>query len=147
MALVRWDPFRDLVSIQERMNRLFDDTLSRHGSEESFFTTWAPPVDIVEKEKEIVLYAELPGLNKEDIKLEIKDNILTLSGERKMEKEVNEENYHRVERAYGRFARSFTLPYNIKSGAVNANYKNGVLTVVLPKADESKSKQISIREK
>ena len=149
MALIRWDPFRDLLSIQERMNRLFDDTLarSRNLEEGTALTAWAPPVDIIEKEKEITLTAELPGMKKDDIKVEVKEGVLTLSGERTMEKEVKEENYHRNERTYGRFQRSFTLPSNIKQEGMKASYEDGLLSISLPKEEEKKAKQISIEIK
>lgn len=149
MALIRWDPFRDLLSIQERMNRLFDDSIARRRGMEgtSTFAAWSPAVDIVEKENEIELIAELPGIKQEDIKLEVKENVLTIFGERKLKKDVKEENFHRIERSYGKFQRSFSMPGSIKQDEVKATYKDGLLTVILPKVEYSKTKQIDIGDK
>jgi HSP20 family protein len=110
-------------------------------------TAWAPPVDIFETEDKVVLKAELPGLRKEDIEIQVRDNTLTLKGEKKFEKEVKEESYHRVERAYGSFQRSFTLPSTIKQDAIEASFKDGILEISLPKAEEAKPKQIKIQVK
>ncbi len=147
MAIMRWDPFRDLVSIQERMNRLFDQTLARtRGEEEEGIatSTWMPSVDIYETADRVVLKAELPGLTREDIDINVRNNTLTLRGERKFEKEVKEENYLRIERAYGSFQRSFTLPATIQQDKIKAVFKDGVLEVSLPKAEEARPKQIKI---
>jgi len=146
MAIMRWDPFRDLVSIQERMNRLFDQTLARtRGEEEGIATsTWMPSVDIYETPDRVVLKAELPGLTREDIDINVRNHTLTLRGERKFEKEVREENYLRIERAYGSFQRSFTLPTTIQQDKIKAIFKDGVLEVSLPKAEEARPKQIKI---
>lgn len=147
MALVRWDPLKDLISLQERMNRLFDEALTRttKGDEETLSRgIWSPAVDIYETEDDIVLKAELPGISKDDVTVEVKDNILVLKGERKFEKDVKEENYHRMERAYGAFQRSFTLPNIVEKDKVKARYKDGVLEITLPKASESKPKQIKV---
>ncbi len=149
MALVRWDPFRDLVTLKERMDRLFEDTFARSRSiEESLAPgSWSPPVDIYETDENIVLKAELPGIERKDITLEVKENILTLKGDRKFEKEVKQENYHRVERSYGSFQRSFSLPSNIKRDRVEAEFKDGILEVTLPKAEVAKPKQIKVEVK
>ncbi|RMG59702.1 MAG: Hsp20/alpha crystallin family protein [Deltaproteobacteria bacterium] len=147
MAIVRWfDPFRDLALIQDRMNRLFEDTFARIRSREDFLSrgVWSPAVDIYETDESVVVKAELPGVNKDDISIEVKDGVLTLKGERKFEKEVKEENYHLMEREYGSFQRSFTLPATIDQDKVTANYKDGVLEVILPKKEEAKPKQIKI---
>ncbi len=147
MALVRWDPLKDLISLQERMNRLFDEALTRttKGDEEALSRgIWSPAVDIYETEDDIVLKAELPGINKDDVTVEVKDNILILKGERRFEKDIKEENYHRMERAYGAFQRSFTLPNIVEKDKVKARYKDGVLEITLPKASESKPKQIKV---
>jgi HSP20 family protein len=147
MAILRWDPFRDLVSIQERMNRLFDQTLARtRGEEEEGIatSTWMPSVDIYETPDQVVLKAELPGLTREDIDINVRNNTLTLRGERKFEREVKEENYLRIERAYGSFQRSFTLPATIQQDKIKAVFKDGVLEVSLPKAEEARPKQIKI---
>jgi len=147
MAILRWDPFRDLVSIQERMNRLFDQTLARtRGEEEEGIatSTWMPSVDIYETPDRVVLKAELPGLTREDIDINVRNNTLTLRGERKFEKEVKEENYLRIERAYGSFQRSFTLPATIQQDKIKAVFTDGVLEVSLPKAEEARPKQVKI---
>lgn len=149
MALMRWDPLKDILSLQERMNRLFDDMLVRTKKEEETFFRgmWSPAVDIYETEDEIVLKAELPGVNKDDVSVEVTDNLLILKGERRAEKEIKEENYHRRERVYGAFQRSFTLPNIVDKEKVRARYKDGVLEITLPKASEAKPKQIKVEVK
>jgi len=146
MGIVRWDPFQDLISLQERMNRLFEQTLDRsRGEREGMVAaTWAPAVDIYETPDSIVLQAELPGLSKEDIDIQVRDNVLTLKGERRSEKEVKEGNYLRVERAYGGFQRAFTLPAAVQADKIRAVFKDGVLDVSIPKVEEAKPKQIKI---
>lgn len=145
MAVVKWDPFRDLLSIQDRMNRLFEQTLSRSRSEEGIAaSTWTPAVDIYETPETIVLKAELPGLSREDIEIQIRDNALTLKGERRFAKDVQQENYLRIERAYGAFQRSFTLPATIHQDKIRAVFRDGVLELTLPKAEDSKPKRISV---
>ena len=134
MAIVRWEPFRDLVTTQDRFNRLFNDTLARaFGNEEPSSRAWMPPVDIYETDDQLVLKAELPGINPNDVEVRVEDNTLYLKGERKFEKEVKEENLHRVERSYGSFSRTFALPGSIDADKVQAEYKDGVLTLTMPK--------------
>lgn len=150
MAIVRWwDPLRDLSSIQEKMNQLFEDTLSRtRGREEGLSAgMWTPAVDIYETGESVVVKAELPGLAKEQVGIEVKDGVLTLKGERKVEKDVKEENYHRVERAYGTFQRSFSLPATVEQEKIRATLKDGVLEVTLPKKEQAKPKQITVSVK
>jgi HSP20 family protein len=150
MAIVRWwDPLRDLSSIQEKMNQLFEDTLSRtRGREEGLGTgMWTPAVDIFETAESVVVKAELPGLTREQVGIEVKDGVLTLKGERKVEKEVKEENYHRIERAYGTFQRSFSLPASVDQEKISATLKDGVLEVTLPKKEQAKPKQITVSVK
>jgi HSP20 family protein len=148
MAIVRWEPFRDLVSLQDRMNRLFDSSYRGVGAagEEDWALggSWAPAVDIFEHEGNIVLKAELPGVDPKDVDVRVENNVLTLRGERKFDSEVKRESYHRVERSYGTFARSFTLPAVVDTGNIKAEFKEGVLRVTLPKREEAKPKQISI---
>ncbi len=146
MAMVKWDPFRDLVSIQDRMNKLFEQTLSRssRSDEAAAATTWTPPVDIYETPETIVIKAELPGVAREDVDIQIQDNALVLRGERRFAKEVKEESYLRIERAYGPFHRSFTLPATVQQDKVRAVLRDGVLELELPKADSAKSKRITI---
>ncbi|MBM2828268.1 MAG: Heat shock protein Hsp20 [Actinobacteria bacterium] len=147
MAIVRWwDPLRDLSSIQEKMNQLFEDTFSRtRGRDEALGKgMWTPAVDIFETEEAVVVKAEIPGVERDQIAVGIKDGILTLHGERKFEKEVKEENYHRIERAYGTFHRSFSLPSSVEQDKISAKFKEGVLEVTLPKKERAKPKQIKV---
>jgi HSP20 family protein len=147
MAIIRWEPFRDLVSLQERMNRIFDDAFrGARGGEEDWALggSWAPAVDIYEQGHDIVLKAELPGVDPKDVDVRVENNVLTRRGERKLDNEVKRENYHRVERSYGAFTRSFTMPNMVDTEKIKAEYKDGVLRVSLPKKDEAKPKQISI---
>ena len=148
MAIVRWEPFRDLVSLQGRMNRLFDESfrgIGRGGAEEDWAQgAWSPAVDIYEQDGNIVLKAELPGIDPKDVDVRVENNTLTLRGERKHDQEVKRENYHRVERTYGSFTRSFTLPNVVDTNNIKAEYRDGVLRMTLPKREEAKPKQISI---
>ncbi|HEY5764931.1 MAG TPA: Hsp20/alpha crystallin family protein [Candidatus Deferrimicrobiaceae bacterium] len=147
MAIVRWlDPFRDLTSIQERMNQIFEDALARtRGRDEGLRTgMWTPAVDIYEKNDTVVVKAELPGVERDQISVEVKDGILTLRGERKFERDVKEESYHRVERSYGTFLRSFSLPVSVDQDQVKATFRDGVLEVELPKKEQAKPKQIQV---
>jgi HSP20 family protein len=144
-TLTRWDPLNTLTTFQDEMTRLFDDNFyTRARRQPSAITAWAPAVDIFETGHELVLKADLPDLDEKDIDVRVENNMITVSGERKFEKELKEENYLRVERSYGSFSRSFSLPNTVKMDAVLAEYKNGVLTVHLPKREESKPKQIKI---
>lgn len=146
MALIRWDPFREMSSLQERMNRLMSDFRTRTPwtEEEMAQGAWVPAVDIYETKDSIVLNVELPGVTKEEISLEVKDNTLTLRGEKKMEKDVKEESYHRMERTYGSFMRAFTLPSTVQQEKVKARFRDGILEVSIPKAEEAKPKQIKV---
>jgi HSP20 family protein len=142
-SVIRWEPFRNVNSLQEQFSRLFDTSFPGRSSE-SDLTTWAPAVDIQETENELVLKADLPGIEDKDIDVRIENNTLTIRGERKFEKQVNEDNYLRVERSYGSFSRSFSLPNTINTEAIHAEYKNGVLTVQMLKRAESKPKQVKV---
>jgi HSP20 family protein len=146
MALMPWSPARDLLSIRDEMNRLFNDFLGRTGDQEGGWSTgaWAPPVDIRETDEAIILKAELPGFSKDDVHIELHNNRLTLRGERKHEAEVKEEQYHRRERAYGSFQRTFLLPATIDQEQVTASFKNGILELRLPKSETARPKQIAI---
>jgi len=145
MTITRFDPLRDVAALHDRVNRIFadayrrdDDLMSRGG--------WVPPVDIYESgQHELVLKAEIPGLQKEDIALRVENNTLTISGEKKLEKDIRDEQYHRVERLYGTFTRSFTLPATVDTNAIAADYKNGILSVRLPVREEAKPKQIQVQ--
>ena len=142
-AITRWDPFHNLSTLQEQVNRLFEGSLPSR-SDQSALTTWAPAVDIYETENELVLKADLPDVNEKDLDIRIESNILTIKGERKFEEKVKEDNYLRVERTYGSFSRSFSLPSTVDNGSIKAEYKNGVLTVELPKRAESKPRSVKI---
>jgi HSP20 family protein len=147
MAITRWDPWREFGSLQEKINRMFDDTLrgALPGEREELERgMWAPAVDIHETNDSYVVKADLPGVNKEDIHLDLKDNTLVLRGEKRFEEKASRDSYIRVERAYGTFVRSFTLPRNVDAEKIQAKYKDGVLELVLPKREEAKPKQISI---
>jgi len=145
MAIVRWEPFRDLVTTQDQFNRLFNDTFARFFDEGSPATrTWAPAVDIYETDQNVVLKAELPGVDPKDVEIRVEDGTLWLKGERKFESEVKKEGYHRFERTYGTFARAFPLPSSVNSEKAKAEYSNGVLTLTLPKREEAKPKTIKI---
>ena len=146
MSIIRWEPFRDLVSTHDHFNQLFNETFARAfgNQQEVSPRAWVPPVDIGETEDSLVLKAELPGIKPDDVEIRVEDNTLYLKGERKFEKEVKEENLHRVERSYGTFSRSFALPSSIDSDKVKAEYQNGVLTLTMPKSEEGKPKTIKI---
>jgi len=146
MAITKWDPFRDLMILRDRMNRLFEDIVSSPRTEDSEIiqSTWSPAVDIYETENELVLTAELPGVDEKDVEIKIEDNTLTLKGERKFEKETREETYHRIERAYGSFYRSFSLPNYIDQDKISAEYENGLLKVHMPKKPEVKPRKVKI---
>jgi HSP20 family protein len=147
MSIVRYDPFRDLRSLQDEVNRLFSTNLSRAFGEEGIARgAWNPSVDIYENKDQIVLEAELPGMKREDFDLSIENNVITLRGERRFEKKDESDNYHRVERAYGSFTRSFTLPQTVQAESVTAEYRNGVLRVVMPKREEVKARRIEIAD-
>ena len=145
MTVVRYDPFRDLRTLQEEVNRLFSTNLTRAFGDEGIGRgAWAPSVDIYENKDQIVLEAELPGMKQEDFDLSIENNVITLRGERKFEKTDETDNYHRVERSYGAFTRSFTLPQTVSAEGATAEYNNGVLRVTLPKREETKARRIQV---
>jgi HSP20 family protein len=143
-VLTRWDPFREFSTLQDRMNRLFHDSFG-DGREEALTTTaFAPPVDVYEDEHNVTLKIEVPGIEEKDIDVRVENNTLTVHGERKFEKDENEENYRRVERQYGNFIRTFTLPNTVDTENVSANYDKGVLKIKLAKKAEAKPKQIKV---
>src|SRR5262249_28349714 len=134
-------------TLQDRMNRLFDDAGRTWRTDEpAATTTWSPSVDIFETEADIVVKAELPGMDRKDITLHLENNVLTLKGERKFEKETKDENYHRIERSYGNFSRAFSIPATVDEEGIRADYKDGVLKISLPKKEQAKPKQIKIAE-
>jgi len=148
MAVTRWDPFRDLNILQERMNRAFEDAAGRRwkGDEPAPATSWSPAVDIYETDQEILVQAELPGIDRKDIALQVENNVLTLKGDRRFEKETNQENYHRIERSYGGFSRTFAIPAIVDEGGIRADFKDGILKIALPKKEQMKARQIKIGE-
>ncbi|HTP63875.1 MAG TPA: Hsp20/alpha crystallin family protein [Geobacteraceae bacterium] len=147
MAIVRYNPFRDLRAMQEQMNRLIDLAWNRESGEEIREGAWQPPVDIYEDGQSVIIKAELPDVDQKDIEVKIEDNTLILRGERKQDQTVKKENYHRIERYYGAFQRSFALPLTIDRDRVKATCDRGVLTITLPKREESKPKQINVEVK
>jgi HSP20 family protein len=148
MAIVRWNPTRDLMQMREEMDRLFGQFLRRGEGEEATWGQgmWAPPVDIYETDDAFMLKAELPGFTKDDVNIEVHENRLIIRGERKRETEAKEDQYHRLERAYGRFERAFWLPTTVDAEHIQASFKNGILEMRLPKSERAKPKQIPITE-
>jgi HSP20 family protein len=143
VSIVRWEPLRELNSLQHEMNRMFNtvfgDQPAGNGGRR-----WIPAMDLLETDEHFVLRADLPGLSQDDVKIELEDNTLTVAGERKSEHEERQEGYYRVERAFGTFSRSLTLPRGVKSDAITARFNNGVLEVRIPKPEEAKPRRISI---
>jgi HSP20 family protein len=145
MSVIRWTPFQDLAAVQDRMNQLFNEFHRRRDDDVMTRGAWVPPVDIFESETgELVMKAELPGMTREDIDVTVENQTLSIRGEKKFNREVKEEQYHRVERTYGAFSRSFSLPLTVDVAKVSAEYKDGVLTVTLPLREEAKPKQIKV---
>jgi HSP20 family protein len=146
MSLVRWAPFRELEDMQSRLNRLFDDAASPRIEREALsFAGWSPAVDVQETDQEYVIKADLPDVQKEDVKVALLDGTLTIEGERQQEKEENGRKFHKIEREYGRFLRRFSLPAEVDAGKVQAEFKNGVLNVHLPKSVTAKPKAIEVK--
>ncbi len=143
MVVTRWEPLKDLMALQERMNKLFDETFSR-GTEDVEAGAWLPAADIMEKEDEIILKMEIPEVDQKAIDIKVEGNVLTIKGERKLEVGTKREDYYRLERPYGRFSLSFSLPNAIEPGKVKANHRDGILRVILPKKEETKPKQIKV---
>jgi HSP20 family protein len=146
MNIVKWDPFRELEGIQARLNRVFADRPFRDfDGDETSFAEWAPAVDIHETDKEYVVKADLPDVKKEDVKVEFEDGVLTVEGERKMEKEEKNKKFHKIERGYGKFVRRFALPTEVDGSKVAAEFKEGVLNVHLPKSANTRPKAIEVK--
>jgi HSP20 family protein len=142
-TLSRWEPFRGATTLQEQVNRLFNDVFERNQHEASL-STWAPAVDIYETEHELVVKADIPEIDPKELDIRVENNVLTIRGERKFEKSVNEDNYLRVERSYGTFSRSFSLSNTVNAEGIKADYRDGVLKVNIPKREEAKPKQIKV---
>jgi HSP20 family protein len=145
MTITRFDPFREMAALQERVNRAFGDVSRRYDDDLTVRGNWTPSVDIYETDNHtLVLKAEFPDVSREDIDLRVENNTLTIQGSKKMDKEVKEQQYHRIERVYGNFTRTFTLPPTVDAGKIGAEFKNGVLTVTLPLRDDAKPRQIQV---
>lgn len=149
MALIKWDPFDEIISLQDKIERVFEDSLRAMGGikrrEEMAKPIWAPLVDIYETPDSVVVKAELPGIKPEEVDVQLSGDVLTIKGERKQEKEEKGKHFHRIERAYGSFQRSFTIGVPVKEKEIKATYKDGLLEITLPKAEEVKPKQIKIK--
>jgi len=141
MAIVRWDPFRELTALQSEVNRLFSRVGSGDVAERQ---SWTPSIDVIETDDSIKLKAELAGMDPKDISIEVQDNVLTVSGERRFQEEVKEDKYYRIERRYGSFSRSLALPQTLNENGIEAKYENGLLEVVVPKAEVAKPKKIAV---
>ncbi len=141
MAIIRWDPFREMTSMQDQFDRLLRGSLEGRRGQES----WLPAVDVFDTKDAVVLKAELAGMDPDDIEIEVEDNVLTIKGERKFEEKVDDERYYRVERRYGSFSRSIALPQGVKADDIQATYEDGVLEVRVPKAEEEKPKKIAVK--
>jgi HSP20 family protein len=145
MNIVKYDPFRELRNLQDDMTRLFTGVMPASlNREDMTHGAWAPSVDIYEDKDRLILEAELPGMNREDFEISVENNVITLHGERKFEKKTDGDNYHRVERSYGSFTRSFTLPQTVTADGATADFENGILRVSLPKREETKARKIEI---
>jgi HSP20 family protein len=147
MTLEKWEPFRDLMAMQDRMTRLIDETLSRMWKDEAVRGVWSPPVDIFEKGDEVVLKVDLPEVNQSEIDIRVEGNMLTIQGERRFIKSSSEENYIQIERPYGTFRRTFNLPRMIDQEGIKASYNDGVLRIVLPRKQEIQPQQIIVEPK
>jgi HSP20 family protein len=143
MVVTRWEPLKDLMALQERMNKLFDETFSR-GAQDVDAGAWSPLVDILEQRDAIIIKMEISEVDQKAIDIKVEGNALTIKGERQLEEGVKREDYLRLERPYGTFSRSFTLPTTVDLGKVQASHKDGILRVVLPKKEETKPKQIKV---
>ncbi len=143
-TLTRYSPLRELLTMNDRLNRVFDEAYG-HSAGNLDYGQWMPAVDLKEEENQFVLLADMPGMAKEDMDIHVENNVLTLQGERRFEQEAEKQSYHRVERAYGKFVRSFALPTRVQADAISASYKDGILEVMIPKAEESKPKKIAIK--
>ncbi len=160
MSIIRWKPLRDVTAwhpanditnefttVQREMDRMFDRFLRGGVVEDESVCSWLPPVDIFEKENEFLVHVELPGVDKNDVKINVANSVLTIKGEKKSVIESKEKNYHRMERCYGSFQRSFSLPTSVKADKIEASYNNGILEISLPKVEEAKPKEIEVKVK
>ena len=146
MAIIKWSPAREIASLQQGINRLFEDVFSQPGSYDSdTMGAWRPPVDIVDTQEAILIFVEIPGVDKNDVSIEVKDNVLSIRGERVVDSSIGNGSYYRSERVFGKFGRSFALPAMIRTDNITAGFKNGVLKIAIPKPEEEKPRQVSIK--
>ncbi len=143
-SLERWDPFKEFQSLADRFTSLFDEIFPFEWKEETVLSRWSPAIDIYETDEDIVVSAEVPGMDKKDIEVNVVNNVLTLKGEKKLDKEIKKENFHRIERCYGSFSRTFTLPDYVETDNIKASFKNGLLEIKIPKKPAAKPKEIKI---
>lgn len=145
MAIIKWSPAHEIASLQQGINQLFEDVFSQPGNYDAdTMGAWRPPVDIVDTEATILIFIEIPGVEKHDVAIEVKDNILTIQGERFVDSSIGNGSYYRSERVFGKFGRSFALPAMIRSDAIKATFKRGVLKITVPKPEEKKPRQVTI---
>jgi HSP20 family protein len=145
MAIIKWSPAREIASLQQGINRLFEDVFSQPGGyDDDALIAWRPPVDIVDTPEAILIFAEIPGVDKDEVTIEVKDNVLTLRGERVVDQSIGNGSYYRSERVFGKFGRSFALPTMVRTDGIKASFKNGILKITIPKPDEEKPRQVSI---
>lgn len=146
MSITKYDPFHDLRSLQDEVNRLFTGAFPKSTPQEEILRgAWSPNIDIYENKEQLVLQAELPGMKTEEVDVSIENNVITISGERKFEKKEETDNYHRIERAFGSFSRSFTLPQTVTAEGATADFREGILTIALPKREETKARKIEVK--
>ena len=145
MAIINWSPAREIASLQQGINRLFEDVFAQPGGYDSdAMGAWRPPVDIVDTEEAIVIFAEIPGVEKDQVSIEVKDNVISIQGERFVDKSIGNGSYYRSERVFGKFGRSFALPAMIRTDNIRASFKNGILKIIIPKPAEEKPRQVKI---
>ena len=145
MTIIKWSPAREIASLQQGINRLFEDVFSQPGGyDPDTMGAWRPPVDIVDTTEAILIYVEIPGVDKDEVDIEVKDNVLTIRGERVVDSRIGNGSYYRSERVFGKFGRSFALPAMIRTDNIKANFKNGVLKISIPKPEEEKPRQVTI---
>jgi HSP20 family protein len=145
MTIIKWSPAREIASLQQGINRLFEDVFSQPGGyDPDTMGAWRPPVDIVDTAEAILIYVEIPGVEKDDVDIEVKDNVLTIRGERVVDSRIGNGSYYRSERVFGKFGRSFALPAMIRTDSIKAGFKNGVLRISIPKPEEEKPRQVTI---
>lgn len=147
MAFTGREPFKDLLAIQERMNRLFETALTEpnYGDDPDSIGSWTPAADVFETDTELVICCELPGLVEKDIDISLEEGVLTLRGDRRLDRESDSEHFHRIERSYGHFSRSFSIPVAVDPDGISASYRDGVLTITLPRKAESRPRRIEVR--